>query len=111
MFVFRGIFFVLILVRFLIAQPTFIIGFVADEVTGDPISWVNVNTVSGKNLGQANSEGNFEIEIESEKILLQFEKTGYEKQIIDLSDLDEFLDVEVFLSPKAKQFSRVKVAL
>ncbi len=109
MVVFRVLFFICFFILYVVAQNTFVVGYVIDENSGDPVSWVRIKTLSGKDLGQASSDGRFEVKVMSTKLLLSFTKFGYEDFILDLSDLSEFVDVEVYLSSKVKQLSNIDV--
>ena len=104
----KAFFLLFCLSTFLHAQ-SFLVGYVTDELTGDPIAWVNLTTESGKKLGQANSDGEFAVEINSSKLLVRFSKAGYEKFTLDLKDLDEFVDVEISLTSKVKQLSNINI--
>jgi hypothetical protein len=92
-----------------LAAPDYVVGFITEEESGDPVPWANIYTRSGKVLGQANSRGRFEVEVQSRNAILVFKKFGYEEVEIDLSEESEFIDLEVTMVSKALELRDKRV--
>lgn len=85
---------------FLSAAPAFsqtwdVVGLVQDGEKGEPIGQVEIALKSGKILGYTNSNGRFEINVNSRSAVLVFTRHTYKTLDLDLSDLTELVDVEV----------------
>lgn len=100
---------ILLITRGWAAAPVYVVGTVFDDDTGEPIPWVNVHTRSGKSLGQSNSRGRFELEVESRQAILIFKRHGFLDHEADLSDYPELIDIEIGLKTTARELKTLQV--
>ncbi len=84
-----------------LAAQLYAVGNVFDSESGEPISYVVVYTRSGKKLGTSNSQGRFEIEIESPKTILVFKRHGFRDVELDLGAWGDLIDLEVAMESEA----------
>lgn len=77
------------------AQTYNVVGLVQDEEHGGPIGQVQISYKSGKVVGFSNSDGRFEITVNSHNATLVFHRNPYKDLELDLSDLTELIDIEV----------------
>jgi len=84
-------------------------GVVLDEASDSPIPYANINYVSGKTLGQSDSRGRFEFDLESSRAILVFKKNGYDSLLVELQDYTDLLDVVVNMRSDARHLGSATV--
>jgi hypothetical protein len=95
----QRILFLLVLIQSAALAQHAVLGTVLEEGNDNPVSYVNITYSSGKEIGQTDSRGRFEIEVRKANSVLQFSKSGYETVKVDLSDYGDHFDVVVMLVP------------
>jgi len=84
------------------ATPTLISGVVLESETDLPIKDVAITYVSGKSVGETNSDGRFEYTVESKNASLIFKKDGYDSVMVELQDFADLFDMVVTLSTNVR---------
>ena len=84
------------------ATPTTIIGVVLESESDLPIKGVKITYRSGKVVGETNSDGRFEYDVDSKNASLVFSKDGYDSVFVDLQDFADLLDMVVSLVPNVR---------
>ncbi|MBF0431979.1 MAG: TonB-dependent receptor [Fibrobacteria bacterium] len=91
------------------AEPIYVVGMVFDNETGEPISYAEVKTRSGKSLGKSNSRGRFELEVETRNAILVFMRGGFRQIEIDLSEYPDLIDLEIGMDSEVKELQAKRV--
>lgn len=101
---FRSIFCFLILAVSAVfaATPTTIMGVVLEAETDLPIKNVAITYQSGKSVGETNSEGRFELTVDSKNASLVFKKDGFDSVFVELQDFADLFDMVVTLSTNVR---------
>lgn len=84
------------------ATPTTIIGVVLESESDLPIKNVSITYKSGKKLGETNSDGRFELDVDSKNASLVFSKDGYDSVYVELQDFADLLDMVISLVPNVR---------
>lgn len=84
------------------ATPTTIIGVVLESESDLPIKSVKIAYRSGKVVGETNSDGRFELTVDSRNAVLVFNKDGYDSVFVELQDYADLLDMVVTLVPNVR---------
>jgi len=84
-------------------------GVVVEEGTDNPIPYANIAYISGKILGQSDSRGRFEFELESSNAVLVFKKNGFDSTVVEMQDFADLLDVVVSMRSDAKHLGSATV--
>lgn len=84
------------------ATPTTIVGVVLESESDLPIKNVSITYKSGKKLGETNSDGRFELTVDSKNASLVFSKDGYDSVYVELQDFADLLDMVVSLIPNVR---------
>ncbi len=84
-----------------------VVGLVMDSDRGDPLGSVQVLTKSGRELGRTNSQGRFEVEVNSRQAILVFRRHTYRDLELDLGTLPEIIGVEVLMESEVEQLEDV----
>lgn len=84
------------------ATPTMIMGVVLETETDLPIKNVSITYQSGKALGETNSEGRFELTVDSRNAALVFKKDGFDSVFVELQDFADLFDMVVTLSTNVR---------
>lgn len=84
------------------ATPATIIGVVLESESDLPIKNVSITYKSGKKLGETNSDGRFELTVDSKNAVLVFRKDGYDSAYVELQDFADLLDMVVTLVPNVR---------
>ena len=88
--------FVLFFATFLFAAtPTLIVGVVLESESDLPIKDATITYVSGKRLGETDSDGRFELTVDSRNAILIFKKDGYDSVQVELQDYADLFDMVV----------------
>ena len=100
---FRHLFaFVLFLATFLFAAtPTLIVGVVLESGSDLPIKDATITYVSGKKLGETDSDGRFELTVDSKNAILIFKKEGFDSVQVELQDFADLFDMVVSMQTTA----------
>ena len=94
--------FVLLLGTFLFAAtPTLIMGVVLESETDLPVKDVEITYLSGKKLGTTNSDGRYELTVDSKNASLIFKKAGFDSVVVELQDFADLFDMVVTLQTTA----------
>lgn len=101
---FRSVFWILAFfaVSVFAATPTTIIGVVLESESDLPIKGVKITYRSGKTVGETNSDGRFEYDVDSKNASLVFSKDGYDSVFVELQDFADLLDMVVTLVPNVR---------
>lgn len=87
---------VLLLATFLFAAtPTLIVGVVLESETDLPVKDATITYVSGKKLGETDSDGRFELTVDSKNAILIFKKDGFDSVQVELQDFADLFDMVV----------------
>jgi len=92
-----------------VAQTWEVVGMVIDAQRGEPITGVEISTVSGKLLGTTNSKGRFAVTVNNRNTLLFFRRQAYNDLELELGTLSELIDIEVVLDPSATELAEKTV--
>lgn len=84
------------------ATPTLISGVVLESETDLPIKDVTITYVSGKTVGETNSDGRFEYTVNSSNAALIFKKDGFDSVVVELQDFADLFDMVVTLSTNVR---------
>ena len=84
------------------ATPTLISGVVLEAETDLPIKDVTITYVSGKTVGETNSDGRFEYTVDSKNAALIFKKDGFDSVQVELQDFADLFDMVVTLSTNVR---------
>lgn len=84
------------------ATPTLISGVVLEAETDLPIKDVAIAYVSGKSVGETNSDGRFEYTVDSKNAALVFKKDGFDSVVVELQDFADLFDMVVTLSTNVR---------
>jgi len=84
-------------------------GVVVEEATDNPIPYANITYISGKILGQSDSRGKFEFELESSNAVLVFKKNGFDSTVTEMQDFADLLDVVVSMRSDAKHLGSATI--
>lgn len=84
------------------ATPTLISGVVLEAETDLPIKDVSITYVSGKSLGETNSDGRFEFMVDSKNAALIFKKDGFDSVAVELQDFADLFDMVITLSTNVR---------
>jgi len=84
-------------------------GVVVEEATDMPIPYVDIVYISGKFLGQSDSKGRFEFELESQNAVLVFKKNGFDSTIVETQDFADLLDVVVSMRSNARHLGSATI--
>lgn len=88
--------FVLFFATFLFAAtPTLIVGVVLESETDLPIKDASITYLSGKKLGETDSDGRFELTVDSRNAILLFKKDGFDSVQIELQDFADLYDMVI----------------
>ena len=88
--------FVLFFATFLFAAtPTLIVGVVLESETDLPIKDATITYLSGKKLGETDSDGRFELTVDSRNAILLFKKDGFDSVQIELQDFADLYDMVI----------------
>ena len=88
--------FVLFFATFLFAAtPTLIVGVVLESETDLPVKNAAITYVSGKKLGESDSDGRFELTVDSRNAILLFKKDGFDSVQVELQDFADLYDMVV----------------
>ena len=88
--------FVLLFATFLFAAtPTLIVGVVLESETDLPIKDATITYVSGKKLGNTDSDGRFELTVDSKNAILVFKKDGFDSVQVELQDFADLFDMVI----------------
>ena len=88
--------FVLFFATFLFAAtPTLIVGVVLESETDLPVKNAAITYVSGKKLGETDSDGRFELTVDSRNAILLFKKDGFDSVQVELQDFADLYDMVV----------------
>jgi hypothetical protein len=99
-------------ILFLSAAPVFsqtydVVGLVQDEQRGEPIGQVEISLQSGKILGYTNSNGRFEIKVNSHNATLIFKRHTFKTVDLDLTDLPNLIGVEISMESDVLELTDV----
>jgi hypothetical protein len=84
-------------------------GVVVEETTDMPIPFASISYVSGKELGESDSKGRFEFELESRNAILVFKKNGFDSLLVEMQDYADLLDVVVSMRSNARHLGSATV--
>lgn len=84
------------------ATPTTIVGVVLEQESDLPIKNVTITYKSGKKLGETDSDGRYELTVDSKNASLVFRKDGYDSVYVELQDYADLLDMVVTLSSNVR---------
>ncbi|MDR2554081.1 MAG: carboxypeptidase-like regulatory domain-containing protein [Fibromonadaceae bacterium] len=84
-------------------------GVVVEELTDNPIPYVDIAYISGKILGQSDDKGRFEFELEGRNAVLVFKKNGFDSVVVETQDFADLLDVVVSMRSNAKHLGSATV--
>ena len=94
--------FVLLFATFLFAAtPTLIVGVVLESETDLPIKDATITYVSGKKLGNTDSDGRFELTVDSKNAILVFKKDGFDSVQVELQDFADLFDMVITMQTTA----------
>ena len=94
--------FVLFFASFLFAAtPTLIVGVVLEAETDLPVKDVEITYASGKKLGETDSDGRYELTVDSRNASLVFKKMGFDSVSVELQDYADLMDMVVTLQTTA----------
>ena len=91
-------FLLFLVVGVLAASPTTIIGVVLEAESDLPVKDVRVTYQSGKLIGETDSRGRFELNVDSKNALLVFKKEGFDSVFVELQDFSDLMDMVITLS-------------
>lgn len=91
------------------ALPTPIVGTVLEAETDRAISSVTILYESGRNLGETNRDGRFDLSADSRSAKLVFVKEGYDSLHVSLDDFADLLDIVVVLHPNVRNLGESTV--
>lgn len=94
-FVFAFLLVTVLIVNAFAATPTLIMGVVLESETDLPVKDVEITYVSGKKLGETNSNGRFELTADSKNASLIFKKAGFDSVAIELQDFADLFDMVI----------------
>lgn len=80
------------------ASPTMVIGVVLEAESDLPVKDVAVAYKSGKRIGETDSRGRFELQVDSKNATLVFKKDGYDSVFVELQDFADLMDMVITLS-------------
>lgn len=83
------------------ATPTLIVGVVLESETDLPVKDATITYVSGKKLGETNSEGRFELTVDSKNAVLIFKKEGFDSVQVELQDFADLFDMVITMQTTA----------
>ncbi|SHL03219.1 hypothetical protein SAMN05720470_10482 [Fibrobacter sp. UWOV1] len=83
------------------ATPTLIVGVVLESETDLPIKNATITYVSGKKLGETDSDGRFELTAESKNAVLIFKKEGFDSVQVELQDFADLFDMVITMQTTA----------
>ncbi len=84
-------------------------GKVIDNITGDPLAFVNI-VYTKKGTGTVSSiDGNFEIITSQKPEFLRFSYVGYNSKIINIDSVRDYNKLIIKLEPKSYDIDEVKV--
>ena len=86
-----------------------VLGTVLDEENDDAISFATLSYLSGKNIGQTDARGFFEVLVGSENAVIVVKKPGYEDVTIRLDEYPDLLDVLITMQRKGLQLETKQV--
>lgn len=89
------------------AEP--LVGVVLESGTDQPIPFANVTYKSGKFLGQSDSRGRIEFQVDSRNAILILQKNGYDSSVVELQDYPDLLDVAFTLRPNVRDLGSATV--
>lgn len=84
------------------ATPTLISGVVLEAENDLPIKDVTITYVSGKSVGETNSDGRFEYTVSSSNASLVFKKDGFDSVVVELQDFADLFDMVVTMSTNVR---------
>lgn len=84
------------------ATPTTIMGVVLEAESDLPIKGVVITYASGKPLGETNSDGRYELNVDSKNASLIFKKDGFDSVLVELQDFADLYDMVVTLSTNVR---------
>jgi hypothetical protein len=84
-------------------------GVTVDIATDSPIPYADIYYISGKNLGQSDGRGMFELELESANAILVFKKNGFDSTMAEMQDFADLLDVVIAMRSNAKHLGSATV--
>ena len=83
------------------ATPTLIVGVVLESGSDLPVGAAQITYVSGKKLGETNSDGRFELMVDSKNASLIFKKPGFDSVLVELQDFADLFDMVVTMQTTA----------
>ncbi len=83
------------------ATPTLIVGVVLESETDLPVKDVEIAYVSGKKVGETDSDGRFELTVDSKNASLIFKKPGFDSVSVELQDFADLFDMVVTMQTTA----------
>ncbi|GHV15368.1 hypothetical protein AGMMS49938_13430 [Fibrobacterales bacterium] len=86
-----------------------LVGVAVEEGSDMPIPFVEVVYVSGKSLGQSDSRGRFEFDVDSRNAILIFARNGFDSLKVELQDYTDLLDVVVSLKSGVRNLGSATV--
>lgn len=89
------VFVLLFAVAVFAATPTLIVGVVLESETDLPIKEATITYLSGKKLGETDSDGRFELTVDSRNAILLFKKDGFDSVQVELQDYADLFDMIV----------------
>ncbi len=84
------------------ATPTLIMGVVLESESDLPVKNVTITYASGKKLGETNSDGRFELTVDSKNASMIFKKDGFDSVLVELQDFADLMDMVVTLSTNVR---------
>ena len=84
------------------ATPTYMMGVVLEQETDLPVKGVSITYVSGKVVGETNSDGRFEYTVDSKNASLVFKKEGFDSVFVELQDFADLMDMVVMMSTNVR---------
>jgi hypothetical protein len=84
-------------------------GVVVEETADNPIPYADISYASGKKLGQSDSRGRFEFDLDSRNAVLVFKKSGFDSTLAEMQDFADLLDVVVSMRSDAKHLGQATV--
>ena len=91
----------------LFADP--IIGIVLEDGSDHAIPYATFLYASGKYIGQADSRGRFELQVERTNVSLLIARSGYDTAHIELQDYKDLMDMVVSLHTNVRELGQTKV--
>ena len=103
---FRILTFLFVFTATILAKEYPFFGVVLEAETDMPISRASIFYNSGKELGKADSEGKFRLELDSKNAKLFFVKEGYDTLYVDVSEFQDPMDALVLMVPNVRNLGQ-----